>query len=491
MPLIAIILLAFTVMLIGIRQDQLMDQQAQGTALQQMTAQSAKEFSEFTNAAAEYVQSTGLPLPGTALTVSNLQSANLLPSDFPTQTPFGQTLVADYVTDSNNPAVLDVVVHTTGAMNAASLQRAGVTQDSVAAVQYDTAVIAQNQVPSTIAGSTGQFFGVASGSTLNNLGSSNSMTLPSGISTQQPEVTEYILSPGQYGYWLIGTNVYGFSSGYELVFEWDASDNEATIFYNTYIYPAIYSQGFSLTCPTNAATNLSNLANGSPIGSNETNYNSYNNNATQSPFFCIPAYKGQVHPFSASAQTQTISPEMSTDTIYWNNQYYTNPTSIFNWASNTTYVNPSNIVGLNNNLYATGGFMLIYPPEPQYPSNEASPQPMPNAITGIGISISVKTPQNTTDTYQIELDGGSLYTGSGCPTSLINPFTQEVNVYNVWANGQGSENQNLCGSQETFWTDWHAVKNSSNSSSIPVSQNYESGGNSYTLNFSVATPMVN
>jgi len=408
MPLIAIILFAFTVLILGARQEQLEMTQAQGTALQQMTAQSAKQFSEFTRAAASYVQSMGLPLPGTALTVADLQGVNLLPSSFPTQTPFGQTLVADYVSDTNNPVALDVVVHTTGSMNAALLQKAGVSQGSVATVQYDTAVVAQDQVPATIAGSTGQFFGVANGSTLNNLGSSNSMALPLGISMQQPEVAEYILSPGQYGYWLIGASVYGWSAIWESLNGWGswAGNNAGDIGFEGYAYPSIASQGFSLTCPS-VATNLANLTSGAPTGNNDTMYQSYGGDASQSPLFCIPAYKGQVTPINATAQTQTLSSTVSNYTVHWNGQYYGTPVDIYNWVSNTTYVNPSNIVGLNNNLYATGGFMSIFAPAAQYPLNEASPMPMPNAISGIGIAVAVKTPQNTTDTYQIEVDGGS------------------------------------------------------------------------------------
>jgi hypothetical protein len=489
MPLIAIIIFAFAVLFIGIDQEQLEASQAQGTALQQMTAQSAKQFSEFTRAAASYVQSMGLPLPGTALTVADLQGVHLLPSSFPTQTPFGQTLVADYVSDTNNPVALDVVVHTTGSMNAALLQKAGVSQGSVATVQYDTAVVAQDQVPATIAGSTGQFFGVANGSVLNNLGSSNTMTLPGGISTQQPEVAEYILSPGQYGYWLIGASIYGWSALWEPLTGWNAG-NDADLYFNGYAYPSIASQEFSLTCPS-VATNLANLTSGTPTGNNDTLYQSFNGgDASQSPLFCIPAYKGQVTPINAAAQTQVLDFMAPNYTVNWNGHYYGNPSVNDNWVSNANYVNPSNIVGLNNNLYATGGFMSIFAPAPQYPLNEASPMPMPNAISGIGISVAVKTPQNTTDTYQIEVDGGSLFTGSGCPESLVDPWTQGAATYNVWATDTGG-NQNLCGSQETFWTDWHAVKDSGNTSGVPVSQNYEAGGNGYPLNFSVATPLVN
>ncbi|MHB8365933.1 MAG: hypothetical protein ACYDB0_02785, partial [Acidithiobacillus sp.] len=252
--------------------------------MQQMTAQSAKEFSAFTKAAAAYVQSMGLPLPGTALTVADLQGANLLPSSFPTQTPFGQTLVADYVSDPNNPVALDVVVHTTGLMNSALLQEAGVSQGGVATVQYDTAVVAQDQVPSSISGSTGQFFGVANGSTLNNLGSSNTMSLPGGVSTQQPEVAEYILSPGQYGYWLIGGSIYGWGAVWEPVVGWNSTNSSAWIYFKGYVSPSpsIGSQGFSLTCPS-VATNLANLTSGAPTGNNDTLYQSGGNNASQSP----------------------------------------------------------------------------------------------------------------------------------------------------------------------------------------------------------------
>ena len=497
MPLIAIVLFAFTAMLMSIGQAQRMETAAQGTALQQMTAQSAKEFAEFTTAAGAYVQSIGLPLPGTALTVTNLQSVNLLPSSFPTQTPFGQILVADYVSDPNNPVALDVVVHTTGTMNAALLQKSGIAPGSVATVQYDTAVTAQNQVPSRIVGSTGQFFGMVNGSTLTNLGSSSSMTLPGGISTQQPEVAEYILSPGQYGYWIVGATTYGWSAIWEPVVGWNGQNASATSFFQPYTDSAVgvMSQGFSLTCPS-VATNLANLANGSPTGSNATLYSSDSGNASQSPIFCIPAYKGQVVPFQSTAQIQFFSP-YSADTLTWNGQYYINPVAWnpnsygYSVTSNTTFVNPGSVSGLNNSLYTTGGFMNIYAPAPQYPANEASTEPAPNGIIGGGVSLSVKTPQNTTVTYQIEVDMGSLFTGPGCPEWLVDPWTQAGALYHVWANGTGGSNQNLCGSQETFWNDWHAVKDSGNTGSMPVSQPYESGGTNYMLNFSVATPAAN
>ncbi len=483
MPLISVILFAFAVLIMGVRQEQLEVTQAQGTALQQMTAQSAKEFSEFTKAAAAYIQSVGLPLPGTALTVGNLQGVNLLPSSFPTQTPFGQTLVADYVSDPNNPVALDVVVHTTGSMNAALLQKAGVSSGSLATVQYDTAVVAQNQVPSSISGSTGQFFGVANGAVLDNLGSSSSMTLPGGISTQQQEVAEYILSPGQYGYWLISANA--FSSPFQVENPVNATSGifslrDFILFGNN--TQTIQSQGFSLTCPSIAQ----NMTNYTPGGINGADVNVSN---SMSLFFCIPAYKGQVVPFTETPATQFLGSTSISQNLSWNGQYYVYASPGYSETSNASYVNTGSIAGLNNNLYVTGGFVSNAGGTiPQYPNNEAFPVPNTNAIGGDGVLISVKTPQNTTDNYQIEIDAGILFTGPGCSEVLFNPDSGQSQLYQVWANSSGT---NLCGSQVNQWQHWSAVKDSSNTSSIPVSQTYEYGGNSYPLGFSVATPMVN
>jgi hypothetical protein len=495
MPLIAIILFAFVVLFIGVDEAQMETSQTQSTNLQQMTAQSAKQFSEFTKAAAAYIQSIGLPLSGTALTVSDLQKVNLLPSSFPTQTPFGQTLVADYVSDPNNPVALDVLTHTTGPMNPALLQKAGVDSSSISEVQYDTAVVAQNQVPSSIPGSTGQFFGIEDGSTLTNLGSSDSMSMPAGISTQQPEVAEYILSPGQYGYWLVAGSVYGWSA------VWPDVEGVGQFRMFMFAQPSISSVGFSLNCPS-IGENLSSISNNSSIGNNDTLFSSWNDDASQSPLFCIPAYKGQVISFAQGPLTQVINTQNDANYQYanmqWNGQYYVNPQYVgyYNGSnssgtSSVTYVNPSSINGLNENLNASGGFVSTYYPNNPTPSNEAMPMNLPDNISGAGIDISVKDPQGNVDNYQIEMDGGVLFTGGGCWEKLINPATGQYASYDVFATGQSTSDQNLCGSQETFWTDWHAVKNSSNLNSMPVSQTYEANGNSYTLNYNVATPQVN
>jgi hypothetical protein len=396
MQLIAIIVFALAALTLLIGQLQSMEMQAQGVALRQVTAQSAKEFAEFTKASAAYIQSVGLPLPGTALTVGNLQGANLLPSTFPSQTPFGQTLVADYVSDPNNPVALDVVVHTTGAMNAALLQKAGVSTGSLATVQYDTAVVAQNQVPSNISGSTGQFFGIENGSTLTDLGSSNSMTMPSGISTRQQEVAEYILSPGQYGYWLIGGSLYGDGA------VWPDIESIGQFRMTMFAQPTISSVGFSLTCPS-VAENLENVADSSPIGNNDTLFSSFSGNASQSPLFCIPAYKGQVTPFSQGPLTQVINTQNYANYQYanmqFNGQYYVNPQyagyyygSGSNGTGSITYVNPSSINGLNKNLSAAGGFAVFYSPNNQMPGNEGFPMNLPDNISASGVDISVKDP---------------------------------------------------------------------------------------------------
>lgn len=493
MSLIALLLFAFAVLFLEVDHANVETIKTQTIIRHQMEAQSAKEFTQFTKGVDSYVQSIGLPFPGTVFTVQSLQNVNLLPSDFPLQTPFGQTLVADYITDPTNAEALDVIIHTSGTMSVSALQRSGLTQEDMSRVQYKTASIAQNQIPSNIPGSTEQFFGLGYGSVLTNIGSSNTTILPS-VSLQNQEVTEFLLSPGQYGYWLIGGSIYGWGGLWTEVINANGGssrNNQPFIRNLGYIYPYIFNEGFSLTCPV-VATNLGNLQNNSEISNDETLYSTYNNgNASQSPLFCVPAYKEQAENISANAYTQVIGTSASGYFMQFNGYQYTNFTNQQTISSNANYVSASSIVGLNNALYASGGIAAIYNPEPNYPDNEAFPMAMPNIITGLGVSLNVKTPQGSTDTYQIAIEGGSLFTGNGCSEFLVNPFTQRYSLYSVWGSGTGANQQNLCGSQENFWTDWLAEKDSSNTGSLPVSQNYYANGNDYTMNFNVATPPAN
>ncbi len=505
MYLIGVIIAALAAMLFIINQDQLNVHEAEQSSQTRMVGATAKEFGQFSTAAMQYINSVGLPLPGTALTVQDLQQNNLLPSSFPSTTPFGQTLVADYVTDPQNTSVLDVVIHTTGPINTADAQRAGFgsgnSTDYISSLQYEVANAVQSSgtlpTPAQIVGSTGQFFGIGDQSTLTTLGSSATQSLP-GVSLSQPEVGFFVQSPGQYGYWLISLSEYGLGVFWQPVQIYNESEYSFGVTFGTG-YPSITSQGFSLTCPTSVAYNAANLSSGQSHQVNQTVFSTADNISIYS-LVCLPAYKGQV---TSSIETSLLTENLSNpssvileDTggqLQWTGSYFqdngnTSGQSVA--TSNTTFIQPSQINGLNDNLYDTGTYMNIYSNVPQYPDNEAAPYPNPSLITTEGATFNLTTPSGTTNTYQIEMDGGQLFTGPGCTESLVSPWTLNDQLYQVWGTSNDSS-ENLCGSQITSWRAWSIFMNPSNPSEVERTQDYESGGNTYSFNFNVPTPLVN
>lgn len=514
MYLIGVIIAAMAAVLFILGQSQSNMNLAEQDSRVRMVDATAKEFGQFSTAAMEYINSIGLPLPGTALTVSDMQQNNLLPSSFPATTPFGQSLVADYVTDPQNTQVLDVVIHTTGPLVAADMNRAGFSGGNpsyfVSSLQYEVAQAVQSSgtlpTPSQIPGSTGQFFGIGNQSTLTTLGSSATQALP-GVTLSQPEVGFFVQSPGQYGYWLISINEYGWGVFWQPVNIYgvlgSTPENTTYSFGISWgpVTPSITSQGFSLSCPgSNVAYNASNLTSGQSNQVNQTVFSTGPNLSTNQ-IICLPAYKGQVTPINMPLLTDNLSDPSASDLVYftggqlnWTGNYFqaTNSNSSGQDAvsNNYTFIQPQQINGLNDNLYDTGGYFSIYSDLPQYPSNESAPFPNPNFITAAGAAFQLKTPSGATNTYQIEMDGGQLFTGGGCTQALVSPWSLGYQSYQVWGtSNNGSEN--LCGSQITDWRAWGVVMNSGNSSYFGRSQAYEYAGNTYNFTFSVPTPMVN
>jgi len=504
MYLIGVIIAAFATLFFILNQDQTNVHQAELSSQTRMIHAEAKEFGQFSTAAMQYINSVGLPLPGTALTVQDLQQNNLLPSSFPLETPFGQTLVADYVTDPQNTSVLDVVIHTTGPVNPADAEKAGFGSGNPAyylsSLQYQVANAVQASgtlpTPAEIQGSTGQFFGIGDQSTLTTLGSSATQALP-GVTLSQPEVGFFVQSPGQYGYWLISVSEYGDDVFLQPVNIYGVLGSGQYSFGVSWgpITPSITSQGFSLSCPS-VAYNAGNLSSGQSNQSNQTVYGTGPNLST-SPLICLPAYKGQVVPFNLNLLTDNLSDPSSSDLLYytggqlqWNGNYFqiTSGTSgDYAVPNNYNFIQPSQINGLNDNLYDTGSYFTIYPDVPQYPANEAAPYPNPNFISAEGATFNLKTPSGSTNTYQIEMDGGQLFTGTGCLESLVSPWSLSYQTYQVW----GTNDENLCGSQITSWRAWDVTLNPSNPGSFTRTQDYKYGGNTYSFQFSVPTPAVN
>lgn len=501
MTLISIILFALSLIGFGLFQSGIYSDYFNTNYNNQAIQDSAKEFAQFSNASIAYIQSVGLPLPNTELTTQELISSNLLPTTFPLKTPFGQSLIAEYVSDPHIPSALDVVIRTSGTIvNTQVNNLAG--QYSQYNIEYETGILANNEIPKQIQGSTGQFYGLMVGNIINNLGSTQNITLPAGVSSTGNQLSLYIVSPGQYGYWLIQGNIYG-DSGLWPDIE-GSQQNQGSggaglpqLRMSGFNQPYLNSIGFSYTCPS-VAQNLGNLGNGQVINNNITMHHSWTRNGSQAPLFCVPAFKGQINNFNYGPTTQILNYANNAMYVYanmqFNGKYYYNPqvSGPYNgYSSNASYVNPSAIAGLNGNLIASGSFVAaVYSPFYPMPNDEVIPQNLPDYISGVGVNLKMQNSQGTYEDYQIELDGGLLFTGQGQQTcGMVNPYTlSHGNCYYLFADGSSAGQQDLGGSEENFWTDWQASLNSNNSSAIGVNQQYIYNGNNYNLYFSVSTP---
>jgi hypothetical protein len=467
------------------------------TIKQQMLSESSNEFSQFANASAQYIQSIGLPFPGTNLGVYDLQKVGLLPSTFPLTTPFGQTLIASYIADPNNSYALDVSIHTTGAISQSLAQQAGYnSQGGLSTIQYNIANQALSKIPTNLPGSNGQVFGLQNGEVITSLGSNKTQTVPSGIATSKTEVAEYILAPGQFGYWLINGSAYASETLWQVV---GTNGNTANSYWfgEQYGGVGIGSQAFSLTCPSGPdIDNLGNLTtNNQNISGMREDYDSSKNN-TYSMVFCVPAYKEQVQVnLNNAIYTQILNGTGSTivngSSGYWNGSSY-----IFNGGQqgvvNTNYTFVTNNMNgiVNNNLYVNGYAVTgDYAPAPHWPSNEATPYPLINYISSTGFDLVLKNPQGTNSVYQIEMNVGDLFTGSGNTQSLINLQTGIAQNYQVWnqpANGSLNDN-----SQENSWDGYDVTYNPSTPSGVNTSIYYYDNGTKDTLSFIVPTPVIN
>lgn len=497
MPLLLIIIFSLTMLSISaLKYSAELDLQKE-TIKQQMINESANEFAQFANASAQYIQSIGLPFPGTNLNVYDLQKVGLLPATFPAATPFGQTLVASYVADPNNSYALDIGVHTTGAISQSLSQQAGYNQNEISTIQYNIANQALSKIPTNLPGSNGQFFGLQNGEVITSLGSSKTQIVPAAISTSKDEVSEYILAPGQFGYWLINGSAYASGTLWQAVGS-NGSATNSFWFGEQYGGVGIGSQAFSLNCPSGPdIDNLGNLtSNNQSISGMLEDYGSNLNN-TYSMVFCVPAYKEQVQVnLNNTIYTQVLNSSNSTVVNgsggYWNGSYYIfsgGQQAIVN--TNYNFIANNSLNGIiNDNLYVNGyGVAGVYYPAVPWPGNEASPYPLINYISSTGFDLVLKNPQGTNSVYQIEMNLGALFTGSGNTQVLVNPQTGSFQNYQIWNQpSNGSLNDNA---QENVWDGYSATYNPSSPAGVYTSINYINNGVNNTLSFTVPTPTIN
>ena len=441
--------------------------------------QEATELTQYSNAVFGYITAYGLPLSVSNLSVSNLKSVSLLPSTFPTTTPFGQTFTVSYNTDLVNPNIEDVLIRTTGNFNSDLTAKVGLNGTlgyTFVASNVDSDInIPQYQ------NSTGTYIGFLESNIFTYAGQQINLN----FSANNTEPGIYIKAPNQYGYWLIDFS--NFLDSYAYGYNLPVGSNLFILENNGGGYTVV-SNGWYANCPTYAQPINSNVLYNSPLFQQAWYTYPYNQNQV---LYCIPAYKDEVNTFNININDQYFglnSPAIINENLSGNSSNnYNNGflgTPIGYLYPNTNYfINPSQINGYVHPLYGieglvTGTWSGILPM-----SNSADflpPSPAYSFVAEDGFQLNLTNPAGQQVTYQIALAEYSLTTGAGCYDSTLSseagfPVYYGANsaVNNNPAASCSANGQNL-NSMGNYAFGWAININPSN----PNSYTFPSAGNS-------------
>ena len=466
----------------------------------------AKELKEFSAAAYSYSTSLGESLSPVSLTVSSLQSDGLLSNTFPQQTPFGQTFVADYTQDSCNPAVMDLIVKTTGGYNSDLLAKNGV--EGTLGLNYINSEVDDelnqlnisysNAKNPCVNGGASYYVGYTSPSSGElNIYNGGSINTPVTSSNSDAEI--YIYAPNQYGFLVVSGNVYG---GFGM---WG-------IFSNSYVSTtwslgewSFSSQGWSAVCPTGVPI----LTSGVSFKNFNYSFTPHSSNFSQNLTYCIPMYKSQNLTINENSTEQILN-QYSSFYSYYNyggtlpNIYNTGGGSGPFFQSDAYYVSPFSISGLNPNLYGIesyfsngSGITGAYVSDNYIPFGG-----MPNIIGAVGFDLDING-----NVYQFAAWNYYLFTGTGCPVPIpIGTTNNDGQSYStgdsIWADGFNlnsssgscpSDSYNLGTSDESFGVGYAVAVNPGDSSSVSGTITYVPSNNSpsQSENFTIPTPVIN
>jgi hypothetical protein len=475
----------------------------QNNNLQSSIVLEAKELKTFADAAFDYGESFNVPLSAKSFTVSNLQSYGLLPSTFPQITPFGQGFQADYAEDSCNSNVMDLLVKTSGSYNNDLLAKNGIKgtiginyiNSEVDKTLNGLNISYQNANNPCVSNGQPDYIGstVSGSSSLNLYGGG---TAPTSVTSNNLDSAIYIYAPNQWGY-LVFSFEFGFMS------DWGVTNgNVATINQTITSQPGVITvSGWNTQCPVGGVV----------ISPGQTYTNTYSgSNIFFRKLWCIPAYKSQVNSFvnSGIENTRQVLNYGLSASVYFGNYYIygTEPSTVYmgapvsspSYNSSVEYIDPSNISGLNNNIYAVQNYFQSYPPynpipNGSYPGSNFIPMaPLYNIFATSGLDINVGAV-----TWQIATWDYDFITGTG-----VSPAAAGINSPNtegqsfpagatIW---QDSSGDNLGSSYMNYGGGYYVTSNPTNTSNYAGTISYllsNSGPTTGTVNFTIPTPQIN
>jgi len=503
-------------MLLISHEDVIVSHNIQTAGIYSYIQEEAQELSKFSQAAYNYTEtlSPNNPLSVSNMSVSNLQSLGLLPESFPQETPFGQTFQADFVQDSCNQNVIDLLVRTSGGYNSDLMAKAGlqgILGESYINSNVDNQLSKMNLSYSNISNpcltnGPGFYIGSLTGTNFNIYG--NNESIPSNVNANNNDAGIYIYAPNQKGFMIVtyinGNTVGPIGGSAGVVWQ----TNSVAVWSKS--EPGVISLSinqWSYACPANAI-NYNNY-NNSSYSQTLAGY-SINNPTNFSYTYCIPSYRSQAVIVDLPVNTQIFNPLDPYYLMYnftgddaTGNIYATTPTSAY--YNTATYLPSPNsdLSGLNNNIFAAKGYFANT--MPGYPSPDSDfifPEPMDNYISALGFSVEVGG-----NVYQFGAYNYDFFTGQGESPAALGGLTLNANGQycnndpngfqcyppgaTIWATGTLS-NQNLGTSTENVGAGYFINVNPANTNDIAVTSQYKQNNGATPSNFSfnIPTPLV-
>lgn len=456
----------------------------------------AKELHEFTQAAYDYSESFNVPLSTTSLTVSNLQSYGLLSSTFPETTPFGQSFVATYSTDTCNQDVIDMEVYTSGDYNTDLMAKNGLSgtigtsslNSQVENYLSKLNISFVNAHNPCINGGPAFYIGQTQAGS-NVIDTYAGGTISTSNTASINGVAMYIYAPNQWGYLTFTIT--------DAIMDDSATTNGTSVDVNVNNLenrPAINILGWGLSCP---------------VGSTVIN-NTYSQNYVDKVTFftngyCVPAYKSQVNSLNklGIANLPQVFNLSGGQSFYGNFSVGgTDPGNAYMYGGNNisqtnsvSYLNP--VSGINNNIYGVESYFQSNPPyypipNGQYPGANFIPlEPLYNFFDSSGVDISVNGA-----IYQIVAWKYSLITGQGIiPTAAgMNQCNPEGTCFpagaTIW---QYSGGINVGTSFDNYGGGYYITENPANPESYNAAIEYVpyNNGPTYADSFTVPTALIN
>ena len=435
--------------------------------------QEAKELTQYSNAVFNYITAYGSPGSPSGLLVPNLISAGLLPSNFPTTTPFGQSFTVNYNVDTVNPNVEDVIIRTTGNLNSDLTARANLN-GTLGYAYLANEVGSQINIPQ-YPNSTGTYIGIVNSNLFS--GDGQDINLGSSVpASSNAEPAIYIKAPDQYGYWLINFSAFMQASmGGLYAALYGMSGSLGTNLDRSTL--SITSLGFYLNCPSYDTVLSSSVVVNSSLMQTVWHPFPYLT-MQQSTTYCIPAYRDQVVLFNSVIPNQYFDYNSNIGTPgvilsgnpgnNYNNGFgfYPDPNQAsYDFINSDISFNEYSILGYEHPTYGIenaindgatpipdlstfmpwmpnysfvgdGGFQLDLTNSSGKPVVYQFAAAMYSVITGPGICDATLTNEYDAYYYGSSYSSNPSYTANPCDTS-INPYPQ------VYYNATDYSNQNL------------------------------------------------